>query len=114
MFIPFVGISNSCIYPLYPDLTGKAVDEIVSQGNVDFAALINIIKKIIMAMAATAISQWLMNHINNIITYRVVKDIRTKAFGHLEVLPLSYIDSILLVISSAVLLQISISFLKAC
>ena len=59
----------------------------------DFAALINIIKKIIMAMAATAISQWLMNHINNIITYRVVKDIRTKAFGHLEVLPLSYIDS---------------------
>ena len=46
-----------------------------------------------MAMAANALSQWLMNHINNIITYRVVKDIRTKAFGHLEVLPLSYIDS---------------------
>ena len=81
-------------FTLYiPILTGKAVDKIVSQGNVDFAALINIIKKIIMAMAATAISQWLMNHINNIITYRVVKDIRTKAFGHLEVLPLSYIDS---------------------
>ena len=59
-------------FTLYiPILTGKAVDEIVSQGNVDFAALINIIKKIIMAMAATAISQWLMNHINNIITYRV-------------------------------------------
>ena len=34
-----------------------------------------------------------MNHINNQITYRVVKDIRTKAFNHLEVLPLSYIDS---------------------
>ena len=81
-------------FTLYiPILTGKAVDEIVSQGNVDFAVLISIIKKIIMAMAATAISQWLMNHINNIITYRVVKDIRTKAFGHLEVLPLSYIDS---------------------
>ena len=81
-------------FTLYiPILTGKAVDEIVSQGNVDFSALISIIKKIIMAMAATAISQWLMNHINNIITYRVVKDIRTKAFGHLEVLPLSYIDS---------------------
>ena len=81
-------------FTLYiPILTGKAVDEIVSQGNVDFSALISIIKKIIMAMAATAISQWLMNHINNIITYRVVKDIRTKAFNHLEVLPLSYIDS---------------------
>lgn len=81
-------------FTLYiPILTGKAIDRIVSQGSVDFAALVNIIKKIIMAMAATAISQWLMNHINNIITYRVVKDIRTRAFGHLEVLPLSYIDS---------------------
>ena len=80
-------------FTLYiPILTGKAVDEIVSQGNVDFSALISIIKKIIMAMAATAISQWLMNHINNIITYRVVKDIRTRAFNQLEVMPLSYID----------------------
>ena len=43
-------------------------------------------------MAVTAISQWLMNHINNIITYRVVKDIRTRAFNQLEVMPLSYID----------------------
>ena len=43
-------------------------------------------------MAVTAVSQWLMNHINNIITYRVVKDIRTRAFNHLEVMPLSYID----------------------
>lgn len=43
-------------------------------------------------MAITSVSQWLMNHINNIITYRVVKDIRTRAFNHLEVMPLSYID----------------------
>src|SRR5699024_6686314 len=41
----------------------------------------------------TGLSQWLMNHINNKITYRVVKDIRTKAFDRLEELPLSYVDS---------------------
>ena len=34
-----------------------------------------------------------MNHINNKITFQVVKDIRTKAFNHLEELPLSYLDS---------------------
>ena len=34
-----------------------------------------------------------MNHINNKITYRVVKDIRTRAFNQLEVLPLRYIDA---------------------
>ena len=44
-------------------------------------------------MAVTAASQWLMNHINNTITYRVVKDIRTQAFDHVERLPLRYIDA---------------------
>ena len=69
-------------FTLYiPILTGKAVDEIVSQGNVDFSALISIIKKIIMAMAATAISQWLMNHINNIITYFLLNGNRCIAYS---------------------------------
>ena len=40
-----------------------------------------------------SVSQWLMNHINNKITYHVVEDIRTRAFAHLEKLPLMYIDS---------------------
>ncbi|MCC2876049.1 ABC transporter ATP-binding protein/permease [Lachnoclostridium pacaense] len=81
-------------FTLYvPILTGRAVDHIVGQGNVDFAGLTRILWKILGAVGLTAISQWLMNHINNTITYRVVKDIRTRAFNHLETLPLSYIDA---------------------
>lgn len=76
-----------------PILTGRAVDRIVGQGNVDFAGLTRILWKILGAVGLTAVSQWLMNHINNTITYRVVKDIRTRAFSHLETLPLSYIDA---------------------
>ena len=76
-----------------PILTGRAVDSIVGQGNVDFAGLTRILWKILGAVGLTAVSQWLMNHINNTITYRVVKDIRTRAFNHLETLPLSYIDA---------------------
>ena len=75
-----------------PILKGRAVDHIVSAGHVDFAGLRGILMRILGAVAVTAVSQWLMNHINNIITYRVVKDIRTRAFNHLEVMPLSYID----------------------
>ena len=52
-----------------------------------------ILRKIAVVIIVTALAQWLMNHINNQITYRVVKDIRTRAFNHLEILPLSYIDS---------------------
>ena len=76
-----------------PVLIGYAVDCIVSAGHVDFTKLTGILGKMAVMIAITAISQWLMNHINNVITYRVVKDIRTKAFGHLEILPLKYIDS---------------------
>ena len=76
-----------------PILTGQAVDRIVGTGQVDFAGLWQILKKIFAVVAFTALSQWLMNHINNRITYGVVKDIRTKAFGRVEELPLSYIDS---------------------
>ena len=38
-------------------------------------------------------AQWLMNLCNNHITYRVVKDVRTKAFAKLQKLPLKYVDS---------------------
>lgn len=76
-----------------PILVGEGVDLILGPGNVDFAGLFTILGKIAVVIAVTALAQWLMNHINNQITYRVVKDIRTKAFNHLEVLPLKYIDS---------------------
>ena len=76
-----------------PILTGQAVDRIVEQGNVDFGGLLRILRVILIAVAFTSVFQWLMNHINNKITYRVVKDVRTRAFNQLEVLPLRYIDS---------------------
>lgn len=76
-----------------PILTGQAVDRILGPGQVDFQGLKKILVKILIAMGLTAVSQWLMNHMNNIIAYRVVKDIRTRAFNRLESLPLSYLDT---------------------
>ncbi len=76
-----------------PILVGNGVDLILGPGNVDFDGLLAILRRIAVVIAITAASQWLMNHINNQITYRVVRDIRTRAFNHLEKLPLGYIDS---------------------
>lgn len=75
-----------------PVLIGQAVDLILAPGQVDYAGLFAVLKKIGVVVLVTAAAQWLMNHINNVITYKVVKDIRTRAFNHLEVLPLSYLD----------------------
>lgn len=90
LFLALITVSLTLYVPI---LTGRAVDRIAGPGNVDFAGLAVILWRILGAVALTCVSQWLMNHINNTITYRVVKDIRTKAFNHLETLPLSYIDS---------------------
>lgn len=76
-----------------PILVGEGVDLILGPGNVDFPGLFLILKKIVVMIAITAFTQWLMNHINNMIAYQVVKDIRTKAFNHLEILPLKYVDT---------------------
>ncbi|WP_313579195.1 ABC transporter ATP-binding protein [Lacrimispora sp.] len=76
-----------------PILTGRAIDCIVGAGAVDFAGMWTILKQIGVIIAITAAAQWLMSHINNLVTYQVVKDIRTQAFNKLEILPLKYIDS---------------------
>ena len=89
----FLAVITVALTLYVPILTGQAVDRIVSRGLVDYEGLLRILAKILAAMALTAVSQWLMNHINNSITYRVVKDIRTQAFDHVERLPLRYIDA---------------------
>ena len=75
-----------------PILTGRGVDYIVGEGQVDFKGLMAVITGILISIAITAAAQWIMNHINNKITYRIVWDLRIQAFGHLQELPLSYVD----------------------
>lgn len=82
------------LFSLYvPILIGRAVDCIVGAGQVDFKTMGVILMQIAAVIFVTAVAQWIMSHINNQITYRVVKDIRTQAFNKLENLPLKYIDS---------------------
>lgn len=76
-----------------PILSGRAVDGIIAKGMVNFTGLFRILKTMVIVIAGTAVFQWLMNIINNHITYHVVQDIRKEAFEKLENLPLKYIDS---------------------
>ena len=82
------------VFTLYlPILTGDAVDGIVSKRLVNFTGLFRSLKMMVLVIAGTALFQWLMNIINNHITYHVVQDIRQEAFEKLERLPLKYVDS---------------------
>ena len=76
-----------------PKLTGFAVDEIIEQGRVDFAGILQILKLMAITILITAVAQWIMNIFNNKMTYEIVRDIRNEAFQKIEILPLKYIDS---------------------
>ena len=81
------------ILTLYlPILTGEAVDGIIAKGLVNFTGLFKILKNMVAVIVATSVFQWLMNIINNHITYHVVQYIRKEAFEKLEKLPLRYVD----------------------
>jgi len=76
-----------------PILAGRAIDCIVGAGKVDFGAIIAILVRIGIVILMTAVLQWIMNAVNNRITYNVIRDIRKEAFEKIQRLPLSYVDS---------------------
>ena len=76
-----------------PVLIGNSIDCIIGENNVDFKTISAYLIKIAVIVGITALFQWIMNTINNKITFNVVRDIREQAFRKIEILPLKYIDS---------------------
>ena len=76
-----------------PLLTGDAIDLILGKGSVDLDGVIAICISIAACTAVCALAQWLMNVLNNRITYGMVRRLRKDAFEKLQRLPLSYLDA---------------------
>ena len=76
-----------------PILIGQAIDQAIGIGNVSFAAIADILLKIGVAIAITALLQWIIGVLNNRMTYGIVRNIRHEAFVRIQQFPLSYIDS---------------------
>ncbi|MCI7020676.1 MAG: ABC transporter ATP-binding protein/permease [Clostridiales bacterium] len=76
-----------------PILVGSAIDCIVEAGRVDFAAMSVYLRGVLICAGVAAVSQWLMNELNNRMTFKVTRDIRNEAFRHIQKLPLSFLDA---------------------
>lgn len=76
-----------------PILFGNAIDLVLGPGKVRFAPMRSLFLRILILILLTAVLTWLMNLINNRLTYRTVQDIRSKAIRKIQTLPLSYLDS---------------------
>ena len=83
----------AAILQLYvPILFGAAIDTVIKQGEVHYSQLISTLIKIAICITVASISLWVMNLINNRLTYQTVKEIRAKAMRHMQHIPLSYLD----------------------
>ena len=76
-----------------PILIGNAVDQIVASQDQDYAYLFTILRQMQLTIVATFFTQWIMNRVNNSITYNVTKNLRDRAFAKLQHMKLSQIDS---------------------
>ena len=81
------------ILQLYvPILFGSAIDTVIKQGEVHYSKLLSVLIHIGICITIASIGLWVMNLINNRLTYQMVKEIRAKAMRHLQHIPLSYLD----------------------
>ncbi len=90
IFFAAVTVALSLYIPI---LIGNAIDLIVGKDNVDFDEILKVLLKAGVMVGAAAVLQWVMNTINNKVTFQVVRDVRNEAFNKIQKLPLSYIDS---------------------
>lgn len=94
VFVSIACATASALLTLYvPILIGQAIDFIVGKGNVNFDSMTAILIKICIIVVVTAALQWVMNVLNNRITFNVVRDMRNKAFRKIQVLPFGYLDT---------------------
>ncbi|HCI64097.1 MAG TPA: sugar ABC transporter ATP-binding protein [Clostridiales bacterium] len=76
-----------------PILVGAAIDCIVDAGHVDVTQMSVHLRNVLTCAIVAGAAQWLMSELNNRMTYQVTRDIRNEAFGHIQNLPLSYLDA---------------------
>lgn len=75
-----------------PIIVANAIDYIVGKNQVDFTIVSGLILQIVQIAIVVAILQWMINIINNKITFLVARDLRNDALKKLEKVPLKYID----------------------
>ena len=76
-----------------PLLFGNALDVIKENEAFSLSEMADILIKTAVWIGICGIVTWIMNTVNNKITFYVSRDIRNSAFGKINILPLNYLDT---------------------
>lgn len=89
LLMAVITVAGNIIVPIF---FGEAIN-LIADGGSDIAGILRYFAVTGALIAVTCLSQWLMNVINNKITFSVTEDIRKEAFEHIQRLPLRYLDA---------------------
>ncbi|KWX78760.1 ABC transporter ATP-binding protein [Paenibacillus jilunlii] len=90
VFCAILSVIASLVGPL---LIGRAVDQMVGPGQVDFARVLRLLLILALVYIAGSFFGWLLTYYTNRIAYRTVYDLRRELFDKLNVLPLKFHDN---------------------
>lgn len=94
LILSLICAAATVLLTLYiPIAVGEAIDHIIEPGNVHMDVILSILTRIAIAAVLAALIQWIQGVINNKITFGVVRNLRSAAFGKLQKLPVVYSDT---------------------
>lgn len=89
LIFAFISSGIALFTPYY---TGKAVDEIIGKGNVNFDGVLKILALLLVMFLVSAVFQWCVTTISTSIAYKATCEIRRDAFEKLNRMPIAYFD----------------------
>ncbi|NLO10415.1 MAG: ABC transporter ATP-binding protein [Clostridiales bacterium] len=84
-----ISVTLSLLIPIY---IGKAVDYIIGPGDVNYQGVLDIIIYLAVFIGGSTVFQWLMSYSTNKITFLTIKDLRSRVFDKLNIVPFENID----------------------
>lgn len=85
-----ISVTLSLLIPIF---IGKAIDNIVGPGEVDFDGVLSVIIYLAIFIIGSTIFQWVMSYCTNKITFLTIKDLRSRVFDKLCFISLEKIDN---------------------
>lgn len=85
-----ITVAGNLVAPIF---FGDAINCMIEGGGTDWEGIFFYFALVGASIVVTCLSQWLLNIINNKITYSVTEDIRREMFAHIQRLPLRYLDA---------------------
>ena len=98
-YLPLLFVSLACttasvvLQLMVPILIGRAIDNVVAAGAVDFSGLADELRLLGLVIPGAALTQWVSSYCTNRLSYETVCDLRKSAFETFRNLPLSFVDT---------------------